>query len=576
MEADPEAERKAAKRPAAERPTAERKRKDLLKGPVGRTLLELAGPMVVGVASVILFNIVDTIFVSRLGPEALAAMSFTFPVTFLVVSVSMGMGVGLTVAVSRAIGQRDKSRVRKLVTHGLLLANLSVVVIAAAGFFSIEAVFSALGAPQEMLGQIRDYMLPWYLGVGFLIVPMFGNSALRATGDTKTPSLVMLFASVINVVLDPLLIFGLGPFPRLELMGAALASVIAWMLTFPASLWVLGKRERLLELAWPKWQEMRASWARIFEVGLPATGNNIVLPLAGGILTRLVAGQGTNAVAAFGVGGRIDAVALIGLGAMGSAVSPFVGQNTGAGNFARVREALLFCIKGSLIYGAVAAGFLILLARPLAAAFSEDAGVVEAIVQYLYTVPVSYGPFCIAILVGAIFNALGQPLKASFLIAFRVFALAVPLAALGAAVGGTLGLFGGIALANGLTALLGLWMIRKVRKDPEAALSRPHPAPSPAPSPKPNTRPKLRSPECRLLKPRRFLKPRRALPSGTRPFSTVPPKGRFPGNPSTPSKRLWSSRKTLPGSGTVIISKCRTPFEGRPLASSGAPRRISP
>ena len=455
-----------------ERPLG-RKRKDLLEGPVGRTLLELAGPMVIGVASVILFNIVDTFFVSRLGAPELAAMSFTFPVTFLVVSFSMGMGVGLTVAASRGIGQGDREQVRKLITHGLLLANLSVVVIALLGLFTVGPVFRALGAPEELLGRIREYMLPWYLGVGFLIVPMMGNSAIRATGDTKTPSLIMLFASAINLVLDPLLIFGIGPFPRLELMGAALASVISWAVTFFASLWVLGWRDRLLELSRPRWQEMRASWRRIFKVGLPATANNIVLPLAIGVLTRLVAGQGTEAVAAFGVGGRIDAVALIGLGAMVTAVSPFVGQNVGAGKFDRVREALLFCIKASLIYGAATAGLLMLAAGPLASLFATEVGVIEAIVQYLFTVPISYGPFCIAILVGAIFNALNQPLKATFLIAFRLFVLAVPLAALGASLAGTPGLFGGIATANALAGVLGLWMMRRIRRDPEAALKGP-------------------------------------------------------------------------------------------------------
>ncbi len=450
-----------------------RQRKDLLEGPVGRTLLELAGPMVIGIASVILFNFVDTLFVSRLGAEALAAMSFTFPVTFLVVSFSIGMGIGLTVAVARGIGQGNREHVRKLITHGLLLANLSVVVVAAVGLFTIDPVFRLLGAPEVMLSRIREYMLPWYLGIGFLIVPMMGNSAIRATGDTKTPSLIMLFASAINLVLDPLLIFGLGPFPRLELMGAALASVIAWTVTFFASLWVLGWRERLLEWTRPRWAEMRASWQQIFRVGLPATANNIVLPLAVGILTRLVASRGTEAVAAFGVGGRIDAVALIGLGAMATAVSPFVGQNVGAGNFGRVREALHFCIKASLVYGAATAALLFFSARPLAAIFSDEAGVTQAIVQYLFTVPVSYGLFCIAILVGAIFNALNQPLKATLLIAVRLFVLAVPLAALGSSLAGTPGLFCGVALANGLSGAMGLWMIRRIRKDPEAALRGP-------------------------------------------------------------------------------------------------------
>lgn len=448
-----------------------RLRKDLLEGPVGRTLLELAGPLLVGFAAVILFNVVDTYFVSRLGTTELAAMSFTFPVAILVMSVSMGMGVGLTVAVSRVVGQGDQEQVRKLTTHGLLLGNLIVVTVAALGLFTIEPLFTSLGAAPELLGPIRQYMVPWYLGVGFLIVPMMGNSALRGTGDTKTPSLIMIFASILNAVFDPLLIYGLGPFPRLGLRGAAVASVIAWMVTFVAAFWVLGRREQMLDLVRPRWKEMTASWRQIFAVGLPASANNIVLPLALGMLTRLVAEQGTESVAAYGVGGRVDSLALLGLGAMATAVSPFVGQNYGAGNYHRVREALWFCIKLSLIYGAIAAALLILLARPLAQVFSDQPLVVERIIQYLYAVPLSYGPFCVSVLVGAIFNALNQPLKTSFLIGFRLFCLTVPLALLGAALAGAQGIFCAIAAANFLAAGLGVWMMRRIRRDPEAALA---------------------------------------------------------------------------------------------------------
>ncbi|MCB1035077.1 MAG: MATE family efflux transporter [Acidobacteria bacterium] len=452
-------------------PKPERKRKDLLQGPVGRTILELAGPMLAGVAAVILFNVVDTYFVSRLGAVELAAMSFTYPVTFLVVSVSMGLGVGMTVAVARFVGQGDREQVRKLTTHGLLLGNFIVVVVALVGLFTMGPLFRSLGASPELVEKIRDYMLPWYLGVGFLIVPMMGNSAIRATGDTKTPSFIMLFASVLNGILDPLLIFGWGPFPRLELAGAAIASVISWMLTFAAALWMLGKREQMLELAWPKWQEMKASWKRIFAVGLPASANNVVLPLAMGMLTRLVAGHGTESVAAFGVGGRVDSLALIGLPALALAASPFVGQNLGAGNYDRVQTAVKFCIKAALGYGVGIGALLILLAPPVARLFSDQPLVIEGIVHYLRIVPLGYAPFCVSILIGAIFNALNRALKTTFLIAFRLFVLTVPLAALGARLAGVEGIFGGIAMANLLAGCLAFWMIRHVLRDPEAALA---------------------------------------------------------------------------------------------------------
>ncbi len=125
----------------------------------------------------------------------------------------------------------------------------------------------------------------------FVVVPMVGNNAIRATGDTKTPSLIMVLAILINLSLDPLLIFGIGPFPRLELEGAAIATVIARATTFTVSLLVLTKREKMITLARTKLSEIAASWKKILFIGLPAAGTMII--------TRMISDYGTAIVAGF-------------------------------------------------------------------------------------------------------------------------------------------------------------------------------------------------------------------------------------------------------------------------------------
>ena len=166
--------------------------------------------MLIGIAAIVLFNVVDTFWVGQLGAAELAAMSFTFPVVMVVFSVSMGIGIGATAVIARALGHGDEDQVRRLTTDALLLANVAVTAVAIGGLLTMDPLFRALGADEATLVLIRQYMVPWYLGVGFLVIPMVGNSAIRATGDTKTPSYVMLVTGLVNAVLDPFLIFGWG------------------------------------------------------------------------------------------------------------------------------------------------------------------------------------------------------------------------------------------------------------------------------------------------------------------------------------------------------------------------------
>ena len=345
--------------------------------------------MLIGIAAIVLFNVVDTFGVGQLGAAELAAMSFTFPVVMVVFSVSMGIGIGATAVIARALGHGDEDQVRRLTTDALLLANVAVTAVAIGGLLTMDPLFRALGADEATLVLIRQYMVPWYLGVGFLVIPMVGNSAIRATGDTKTPSYVMLVAGLVNAVLDPFLIFGWGPFPALGLTGAACATVASYIGAFAVAIWVLYSREKLITLERPRVEQVLDSWRRILHIGLPAAGTNMLGPVSAGLITRMVSGHGDLAVAAFGVGTRIEGLATIGLFALSTAVTPLVAQNLGAGNCERIRGTIRFAVKASLVWDGAMAVLLALTARPLASIFSEDAAVVSLASSYLLVVPLS-------------------------------------------------------------------------------------------------------------------------------------------------------------------------------------------
>jgi Na+-driven multidrug efflux pump len=254
-------------------------------------------------------------------------------------------------------------------------------------------------------------------------------------------------------VLDPLLIFGWGPVPGLGLFGAALATAVSWVVTFFWALYVLHVREGMLEWRLPRLPRLLRSWRRLLKIGLPAVGANLMIPVAQMVLTRMVASYGALAVAAFGVGTRIESVAMIGVFSMSTVLNPFVAQNFGAGRFARIREALAFIVKFSVVHGAVLALALGLLAVPVAALFSESEDVSSRAAWYLKLVPWSYGALGVGVIVGTLLNALSRANSAAVLTAVRLFVLIVPLSYVGSTCFGFEGLLGGLALGNLLVGI---------------------------------------------------------------------------------------------------------------------------
>ena len=433
----------------------------LLQGPVGKTLISLAMPMAFGIAAIILFTVVDTFYVGRLGAEQLAAMGFTFPISYIVMSIAMGLSVGTSSTIARAIGEGRQLKVQRLTTDGLGLAFVIVTCFSLIGLTNLNTIFSMIGAKGEILELISDYMIPWCLGVGLLVIPMVGNGALRATGDTKTPATIMVIAGIVNIVLDPFLIFGIGPFPRLELQGAALATVVSWGVTFTASLWILGKREGMIRLPIFDPKHTFDSWKQILHIGVPAAGANMMEPLSMAVITRMISEYGKEAVAAFGVGGRLEALSLIGIWALSMVMTPFVGQNFGAGNCDRVRAALRSGVKFSLVWGGVTFTVLYFLSGIIAPIFNDNKAVIASVILFLQIIPISYAMYGISTLVNSTFNALGKPLQASLVIILHLFVFVLPLAYLGSKVYGLKGIFVGIAVGNAAVGIIAYLMVQK-------------------------------------------------------------------------------------------------------------------
>ena len=419
-------------------------------------------PMIVGVISMVGFNLIDTYFVGKLGKDELAALSFTFPVIMVVFSLIQGIGIGATALIARSIGQNDLEKAARETTDSLFLALILVVMAVIVGLQTIDPLFRLLGANEQVLPLVREYMEVWYITVLFVIVPFVGNSAIRATGDTQTPSYIMVFAVLINAVLDPLLIFGWGNIPALGLRGAALATAISRGFTLLVSLYILRYREKLLTFHIPPRQVLFGCWKAILYIGLPTGLSRMIAPMAVGVITALMAQYGADAVAAFGVGSRIEILGVSVFWAISAAIGPFVGQNLGKAQWRRISLAVNYSSIFSVVWGVLLSLIIWPLAEPIAQIFSDNPEVVSKVALYLSIVPISFGFQGIYLIINASLNTLNKPLPAFLISVVQMFVFYIGFAYAGAYLGGISGVFMGITASFVLGAIISFFYHRRV------------------------------------------------------------------------------------------------------------------
>lgn len=432
----------------------------LLSAPIPTVLRQMTIPMIFGLVAILMFNLVDTFFISLLGTEALAAISYTFPVTFIVNCITMGIGIGLSTNIGRLLGQGSANNAARFSSHGILLAVVLVIVASSIGFITIEPLFLLLGAKQELIPLIEQYMQVWYLTIPLLVVPMTGNSVIRATGDTKTPAKIMMLAGIINGVLDPMLIFGYGPFPELGIQGAAISSAFSWLGALICSFYVLIKRVKLLAV--PHFPSLYKDWNQILKIGTPAALSTAMNPISGALLMMMLSSHGTAAVAAYGAAQRIESILILVLMSLTSSLTPFMAQNLGANNPTRSFAGLFISLRFSLLFQLMIFVMMVPLSIPLSKLFSQEAAVQDLLWHYLLVVPFSYGFQGVVMMLISALNALHLPIKAFQWSFMRLFVFTLPVAWIGSEIYGIEGLFIGIAAGNIAGGLLGylyaLWL----------------------------------------------------------------------------------------------------------------------
>jgi putative MATE family efflux protein len=439
--------------PAPE-PQHKSRKPDLLNDPVGTTLYRTAVPTTIGAIAVIMYYLAGTYFVSLLGTNQLAALGFTFPATILVTYFGVGLGIGTSALVGKAIGSKNPLQVQETTFASMSMGLVLGVILIIPAIASIDLIFPLMGAGPEHMPLIRSYMVIWFIGMPLQLMQFAGTAAIRASGNAKLHGKLMSASAVVNAILDPLFIFGLGPIPGLGIAGAAVATVITFALTIIVICYFLCSREKLLCLVMPRMDHLMTSWKKLLQITGPAALANMITPLATAVLTTTLAAYGTHAVAAFGVVSRLEAFIMIVVLGMSMSVPPFISQNFGADLFDRVRQGLRMSLNFVLAWQFGLYVLVALTAPWIAQIFTQDPAVQSVITIVLRILPASYAFQGMVVLSASSFNALHAPRNALITSLLRFFVFYVPLALVGNLVGGITGLFVGAALGNVLAGIV--------------------------------------------------------------------------------------------------------------------------
>lgn len=410
--------------------------------------------MFLGNALQALYNTVDSIWVGQfLGTTALAAVSVSFPVIFAVVALAMGIGMATTTLVAQHAGAKDTAMVRKTIGNSFIVMGILGGASAVIGVILRVPLLRLINTPPEIMDKAQSYLGIILAGTALTFFYNLISAVLRGLGDSRTPLLFLTYATVLNIILDPLLIFGIWPFPKMGVAGAALATVIAQGLSG-----FLGIRHMfkigLIKWEWAEWKLDRRLVAQTFSIGLPAGLQQVIVSMGMLTLTSLVNGFGSVVTAAFGVGGRLDQFAFMPAMTVGLSVSALVGQNLGARKYDRVKEIVHSSVKMTVAITAVVMVVAVGIPHILLRMFTSDAAVLAEGTKYLRTVGFAYIPYALMFTLSGILRGAGDTVPSMIISIVTLWVVRIPLSVYLSRLLGSQGIWLGLAASPAIGASL--------------------------------------------------------------------------------------------------------------------------
>lgn len=431
----------------------------------------LTTPMLLSAILQNLLSLIDLFWVGSLGAGAVAAVAMAGTIMMLLFPMLMGLSTGTLALVARAVGGNRQEEAGRVASQSLMLAVVLGGISGCVGWFFSDRLFGLLGAEHSVIVAGGAYLRISLLGSFTVFLLFIGNAALQGAGDAVTPMYVMAIANVLNMALDPLLIFGLGPFPVMGVRGAAWATVFSQAVAAGGSVWILFGGRTRLRVRLEQWKPDLDLSRRILRIGIPGSGQMLTRSLMGAVIMSIVAGCGTAAVAAYGTGLRLHMIIMMPAFALGGAAATLVGQNLGAGKPRRARHAAWVATWLDMALMAISALIIMLFAPALIKVFNTDPEVVQIGARYLRIVSPFYLFTALGVVLGRALNGAGDSLAPMIITILTLWGLQVPLAIWFAHIWqpATQGIWWAMAVATTINGLLtaawfetGRWMRKTV------------------------------------------------------------------------------------------------------------------
>jgi len=441
--------------------------RDLLTEPIGPLVRRLAIPVGIGFFFNTMFNVVDTWYAGRLSTQAVAAVSLSFPLFFLIIAVGSGISTGATALMGHSLGsgRRDEAQVYAAQTltfgviHGLFLSLV--------GWLATPAIFRLMGAEGEYLALAVAYMGTMFSGAAFFVTNQAHNAILNATGDTKSFRNFLVVAFLLNLIYDPWFIYGGFGVPPLGLAG------IAWGTVTIQAMGTLylhdrARRTRLIGgLGWKGYRPRLTIFRDLARQGFPSSLTMLTVAIGIFVITWFVGRFGREAMAAYGIATRIEQIVLLPVMGLNVATLTLVAQNSGARRFDRVAETIRAALTNGLTIMSLGTLLVFVLAEPLMRLFTGDPPVVAIGRDYLQIAAFVFHAYVILYVNSFALQGLQRPRFALLLGLFRQFVAPVPVFwLLAVAMGwGVKGVWWGILLVTWLAACLSLLYIRRTMRE---------------------------------------------------------------------------------------------------------------
>jgi putative MATE family efflux protein len=395
--------------------------------PLGRLLIALSLPGIAASITRSLYNLVDTIWVARLGHQAIAALTIVFPFQILYYAIGGGTSIGVAALVSRRFGENNVEATNRVAGQIFFISAFWGFLFMIVAILFADSILPALGATSDIMEYATQYLVITSYGAPLMILSMVMTSLFRGSGDVVKPMIITISSTIINIVLDPFMIMGIGPFPEMGVSGAAWATVIAQSWGALLGLYFLFAHKTSFHIKASHLRPDMSILRDIYRVGAPSAILEFTESLAFLLFNRVVSSFGSVEIAAFGIVMRISDLAFMPIMGVSQGLLPVVGFNFGARNFKRLWEAVKLASVGLVIFLAVATVFFLIFAPQIIDIFSNEPELTEAAIPVMRIMLSTFALFGPTMMFVTTFQGLSNGMMALILSLLRQFLFFVPL-----------------------------------------------------------------------------------------------------------------------------------------------------